>query len=257
MSVLFHFDESDEDYLIFRLKESIAENLKDTLPNLFRACYIEDDKLLDSMKALSLDYKEIMNSYLPDEGNVKAGEFGEILSFFLLKEKHHHLNLWGPKKWLWKDDKNKPVQKTDVILFHRNEVVSSEDVLISAEVKCKSTKSNRDPIKDAVEGAKDDYLKRLAITMNWLNDKYVKEINVEKINTLKRFRNPVKFGEFTTLYKAIAVIDKSFEIDEFKKTREIDVFNGLEIIVISIDMLKDTYENTYMGIYDKGGEFLA
>lgn len=256
MELLSHFVAEKDEYLILKLKHEEIKKFADKLPPNFRNCYIKKAKIKESIEELGLEYKEILDSYIPEQGNIKSGEFGEILSYFLLKEKYLPKKLSGPKKWLWKDDKNKAVQKTDVILFNKGKTPTKDDLVVAAEIKSKATNQRKnDPITNAVIGAHDDYIQRLAITLNWLNDKYIKEVNKTNIRYLDRFRNPVKYGEFATHFKAVAVIDEALLQDELIRERDFEYFDeNLEVIVVSIKNLKNTYEDTYMRIFNLGGD---
>jgi hypothetical protein len=253
MELISHFTMEESEFLILNLKSDEIDTFIDKLPPMFRKCYVSNKKLKESKEELEMEYSDIMRSYIPDPGNVMSGEFGEILSYYLLQEKYLPIELLGPKKWLWKDDRNKPVQKTDVIFFNRNDdVPTKDDLLIAAEIKAKATKNNSyDPIKNAVDGAYDDYVRRVGITLSWLKDKYIKEVNKNAVKYLERFRDPIKFGEYRAHYKAIAIIDEQFFESELKRERKLtDIEGEFEIILISIKGLKDVYEETYMKIFD-------
>ncbi len=82
-------------------------------PNEFRKCYITDNSLSNSSKSLSISKAEFLKKYIiPDKPNVISGDFGEILSFFAVKENFHSkgIPVNGPLKWLFKNDKNNPVK---------------------------------------------------------------------------------------------------------------------------------------------------
>ncbi|PET44267.1 hypothetical protein CN514_22090 [Bacillus sp. AFS001701] len=185
-----------------------------------------------------------------------SGEFGEILSYFILNEYYLPILLNGPRKWLWKDDRNQAVQKTDVMLFHKEDSPSKKDLLVSAEIKAKATKNKQyDPVYNAVEGAYDDYLRRLGVSLNWLKAKYVKARNLSEIKDLERFLDPVTYGEYTKHFKAIVVIDTELIEAELVRERELKEFNAdFEIIFISINNLKSAYESTYEKILVSGSD---
>lgn len=170
INLLSHFEIQKEQFVIMRIKQNELENFLDKLPINFRKCYITDEDLLNSVRELNLHYSDLLKDYyLPNPGNVMSGEFGEILSYFILKEYYLPKILNGPKKWLWKDDKNQAVQKTDVMLFSRKEQPSIDDLLVSAEIKAKATKNKQyDPVYNAIEGAYDDYVRRLVVSLSWL-----------------------------------------------------------------------------------------
>ncbi|WP_141529482.1 Hachiman antiphage defense system protein HamA [Bacillus sp. AFS001701] len=240
-----------------KIKPDELENFLEKLPLHFRKCYITDEDLINSVNELSLHYSDLLKDYyLPNPGNVMSGEFGEILSYFILNEYYLPILLNGPRKWLWKDDRNQAVQKTDVMLFHKEDSPSKKDLLVSAEIKAKATKNKQyDPVYNAVEGAYDDYLRRLGVSLNWLKAKYVKARNLSEIKDLERFLDPVTYGEYTKHFKAIVVIDTELIEAELVRERELKEFNAdFEIIFISINNLKSAYESTYEKILVSGSD---
>jgi len=259
IDLLSHFTIYKDQFVILKLKDNELDTFLNKLPPNFRKCYVTDECLKEHVETLQMHYSDILKGfYLPDPGNVMSGEFGEILSYFILQEYYLPLKLVGPRKWLWKDDRNTAIQKTDVMLFYKEKEPSSEDLLVSAEVKSKAKRNNSyDPIKNAVEGAYNDFVRRLAVSLNWLKAKYAKENRVKSLNYLKRFLDPVKYGEYKKHFKAIVVIDDSLIQDEIVRNRDIQEFNAdFEIILISIKDLKSCYETTYKNILVSGSDIL-
>lgn len=259
IDLLSHFTIEKDQFVILKLNENELDTFLSKLPPNYRKCYITDKRLKEHVETLQMHYSDILKEfYLPDPGNVMSGEFGEILSYLILQEYYLPLRLVGPKKWRWKDDRNHAIQKTDVMLFHREKEPSNEDLLVSAEIKSKATRNNSyDPIKNAVEGAYDDFVRRLAVSLNWLKAKYAKENNVRSLEYLKRFLDPVSYGEYKKNFKAIVVIDDSLIKEEIVRDREIQEFNAeFEIILISMKDLKSCYETTYNNILLTGSDIL-
>jgi hypothetical protein len=258
IKILEHFNKNEEKadrYVYLSLKDEEVDKFLNKLPGEFRKCYVSDANIKKIKEQFDFSYEEVIqNFYIPVPGNVMSGEFGEILSYFILKEHLLPIETSGPKKWRWKDDKNKPVHKTDVMLFHQNETPSQDDIVIAAEIKAKATKNDKyDPVVNAVDGVKDDYIRRLGVSLTWLNTKYVKDCNVHEVNNLKRFLDPVNYGSFKKEFKAIIVIDSSFLEFEIKRERELkETGTEYEVIFISIKDLKLIYEDTYKSIIRSG-----
>lgn len=261
MDLLNHFIEEDTEYMTLKLKHQEMQQLMNKLPERFRNCYITDDDLRDRVANLEIAATEVIESCVPNIGNVMSGEFGEILSYYILMELYKPLQLDGPKKWIWKEDKNKPIQKTDVVLFNYEvDNPSEEDLIVSAEIKSKATRSNSyDPIKNAIEGANDDYLGRLSKTLIWLKDRYIRDNDGESLRELKRFLNPVNYGTYKKHFKAVAIIDSNLLNEELERERDIDtdiIQDDFGLIIISINNLKNTYETTYEKVIDTGRDFI-
>lgn len=222
MNLLEHFIAKNELYTILELNNEEIDDFVKKLPEKFRKCYISDEELKNRKDNLGKQTNEILQNYIPDPGHIMSGEFGEILSYHLLKEKCcTELRIEGPKKWRWKEDRNKPCPKTDVILFAKNEEDSKKDMLISAESKAKATKNKTyDPIQNAINGARKDSLQRLSESLVWLKERMVKENNKAGLEYIERFRNPLEYGTYKKHFKAIAIIDSDFLESELNRDRD-------------------------------------
>ena len=186
-----------------------------------------------------------------------AGDFGEILAYYLFKELYEKRGVDGPMKWRWKENKDAPIQGTDVVLFSVDpEHSSKDDLLLSVESKVKATKSKMSPIEDAYNDASKDYTSRLATSLAWLRAKAKKEAlkgngneasNKLLVAKLNRFIQSEHFGEYQKESKAIAFIDKKYVDEELDKTIEIttDPDLPIEVYVVGIKELKKLYEDAY------------
>ena len=143
---------------------------------------------------------EFLESYvLPDFGNIKSGDFGEMLSLFAVSDHlaNKGITVFAPKKWRWKD-RNKPAPYSDAILFNivDPEKSSEEDFLVTIESKMKATPSTNHRIKDAIDGANDDIKSRMAKTINWLVEKYARLGDMPSKRIVERFKDPATYGNF-------------------------------------------------------------
>ncbi|TSI07658.1 Hachiman antiphage defense system protein HamA [Lysinibacillus sp. BW-2-10] len=221
---LCHFSsEKRNQYLILNLENEME--LLEKLPDYYRKCYINDWSLVERANTFQLPAERILEKLIPDPGKTMSGEFAEILTYQLIIDMYKDFNLFGPKKWLWKVDRNEPMKKTDVILFgFKNQgMVSHEDIVVSAEIKSKATAGDFHPLQDAINGSKDDYVKRMAITLSWLEEQYIRLNDSEAKKAIERFINSIKpeYGPFQKHFKAMAVIDTQMVQSEL--AREIDL----------------------------------
>jgi len=256
MKILEHFNitqlEADIDCVLLKLNSEEKDIFLSKLPDDFRKCYVTDKKLKNNISKLRLSKKEIIQSYIPKPGNVMSGEFGEIISYFLLKEKYLPLELRGPKKWRSKIDSERPIQYSDIVLFYKKDASkpSKDDLIVTAESKMKATRDTRNhPIQNALNGSIDDSTRRLAITLTWLRERAIKKSKQNNIDYLDRFIKPVAFGAYKKDFKAIAIIDMRLLDDEIEKDLDTDnCVDDLELIIITMDNLKAIYEETYQSI---------
>lgn len=259
MKLLNHFDEEKKGFVVLNLKDAEWDEFVSKLPTEYKSCYITDEDLQNRITNFSSSKEKEFSELLPDAGNIMSGDFGEILSYFLFKEKHIKQKVDGPKKWRWKQEKNVAAPYTDVILFSVKKLSepSSEDLLISVESKMKSTASkDYHPIQNAIDGAEKDYVSRMASSLSWLRKKYKDESlkagasieeSVRLVGVLERFIKSETIGEYTKELKAIAFVDKTFLNDEIKKGVTMPSINGtnLEIVVVSVKDLQKAYQKVF------------
>jgi hypothetical protein len=255
LELLQYFNESNRDgILVFSFNSNDLIDLHKLLPVPFRRCFVTDEKL----KSLLQNNNEYQNSedllsniYIPDKPNIKAGDFGEMFGFFFLIDKYdkkYGKKLFGPQKWQYKDEKNKSAPKTDIVLFHFNDKPCADDLIVSAEVKVKSSDSRVDVIESAIKGAEKDYISRLAETLVWLRAKSIKNNTPERIEVLNRFIKSTeeKYGKYKKHIKAVVLVDSSFTEEELKKERtNIDIGDDFKILVLEFENLKNIYEFVY------------
>lgn len=210
------------------LKLSRSEELLKMLPSYYRQCYISDEDLKSRILKQKKSMEEVIKMYIPDPGKTMSGEFSEILSYQLIQDQHTSVPLFGPKKWLWKNDRNEPMKKTDVVLFGQEDenTPSLEDVIVAAEIKTKSTRGSFHPIQDGIKGTVDDHVTRLAKTFTWLEEQYTRLNEPESFQKIERFVYAIepRFGPYKKKYKTIAVIDEDFIDEEINKDIDTSIF---------------------------------
>ena len=235
---------TDNDFCIYHLPPKKWEQVKEFLSKKALSCFLRADQLQRLSKGKKEDReKELREFYFPDRGNIMSGDFGEIFSFYFLKSEFQakDIDLYGPKKWIWKDSKNKAAPGADVLLFSKNSKDRKKDLLLSVESKMAATKprpaSNR--IQDAIDRAVDDRISRMARTIDWLKEKYHKEGQFDKKEEIARFSNPTD-DPYKKQHFAIAIFDSAFCDSEAGKDCQFS--EGIEVYVISISDLKKMYE---------------
>lgn len=247
-----NFDtDSKDDISLYRLKPSNREELLESLPDKFRICYVSDVELERLSKANGVTQGEFMQHYLPDKGNVMSGDFGEFLSYYLTKDlcADKKSRIAGPKKWRWKQDRNKPAPHTDILLFkirdRKSKTNNPNDEVIAVESKMKSVKKkDYSPIQNAVDGAKTDKLSRMAKSLDWYFDQYAKDGKPKLKELVNRYRFPDEFGSYKKSFKAIAIIDETLFEDEISKAIT-DMDDEIDIWAVSISDLKNAYETVF------------
>lgn len=247
MDILTLFTNKKEEFDIFEISHENIKHLLTFLPGKCRACYVTDKKLAENIIGLGKDAEEIIKeTYLPDIPSLMSGEFGELLSYNLLQSIYKSENLIGVDKWVWKEDPNKSALKHDLILIkYDSPNPSIDDSVVLGEVKTKATSSKFNPIEKAIEDISKNHNTKLFKTLYWVKKKYSADSNKKMVDSINRFLT-VEMPSYKKQFKAIAVIDDSLLQDEIGKAYSLPNLENFELIVISINNLKNTYNEFFL-----------
>lgn len=239
---------------LFKLKSGERTKFLDSLPENYRVCYISDKKLKKRAEANGQSQDDFILHVLPDIANIMSGDFGELLCYEMAKGylDNGKSNLSGPKKWRWKQDRNKPAPHSDILLFREKKKWSKRnlkgDEVIAIESKMKAVKNNGySPLQKAMNGAKQDKLSRMAKSLDWYYDRLALDGKLKTKEAINKFRNPSLYGEFKKSFKAVAIIDEGLFEDEIVKGIE-DADEEIDIWAISIERLQEAYQTVYKEI---------
>src|SRR4030095_8778859 len=178
MEILPHFQRQNyAGFILYRLNPSEWIDFVNKLTTDTRLCYIDNSNLHTLCQKRKVPPGDFLDKYiLPLKPTIQSGDFGEILSYFIVIENHKKkgIHLVGPRKWRWKEDRNKPSPGSDSILFsmQNSNKPSPQDHLVSIESKMKSVASKKCRIQEAIDGAAKDKLTRLVKSLIWLEEKY-------------------------------------------------------------------------------------
>jgi hypothetical protein len=248
----FYFEKIDS-FFIYRLKPEKKEDFLCDITSEFRQCYITDKKLKKNADDNLISASKFLEDYiLPSEGKIKSGDFGEMLSYFLVIE-HYALNeikIFAPRKWRWKEERNRASPFSDAVGFYREDESnpSNNDFVVCVESKMKATISNKHRIQEAIDGANKDRVSRLGKTLCWLREKYAKGGLAEMREFIERYSDPVGKKTYKKFFKAFTILDIEFETQEF--TQLIKNADGISIIIISMEHLRDVYEENLRRIIE-------
>jgi hypothetical protein len=248
----FNFEKTDH-FNIYRLKPEDREKFLNEITSHFRQCYITDENLNDGANKNQMHASKFLEEFiLPSKGNIKSGDFGEMLSYFFVIE-HFTLKdiiLFAPRKWLWKEDRNRASPFSDAVGFYRESNINSSenDFVVCVESKMHATKPDVHRIQEAIDGANNDRISRLAKTIGWLREQYTRKGYPEKREFIERFSNSVGKKTYNKIFKAYVILDKKYEISEFSQI--IKNNDGISIIVITVENLKDIYESNLKRIIE-------
>ncbi len=232
---------------VHSLEDGTRAELEDFMSRAIPTCYISENELTARMNVTGLSASEIIQNKVPDQGSVMAGDFGEVLTLFYLSSERTEI-VKKLRKWRFKQDRTKAAPHSDVIIMHRahDDHPTTEDFVICAEAKLKSTASAFSPIEKSIEGYESDKTGRLARTLVWLKEKAIDQESVDAIAYVSRFTDDLLETSFGKKYRAVVVIDLAFMDDELLKQLDLPAQNEeFEVIVLGIGDLKDLYERSY------------
>lgn len=224
-----------------------SAQLEEFMSKAIPSCYISETDLSARMNETGLSASEILQNKIPDPGSVMAGDFGEVLCLFYLGSESA-VPVKKLKKWRYKQDRLKAAPHSDVIIMHRasSEGPSTDDFVICAEAKLKSTVSTFSPIERSIEGYESDKTGRLARTLVWLKEKAIDHENAETIAFVSRFTDDLLDTSFKKRYRAVAVIDRDYLDDELLKSLNLPPQGDeFEVVVLAIKDLKDLYQRSF------------
>ena len=139
----------------------------------FREAYISEDKIQKILSSSrSKSRKDIIDARLPQKTMNVAGDFGEILCYYLWTEVWASDSNIRPMKIRWKEHPDMPSHYADVILLKRvdENAASVDDKMYTIESKVWTSKmdAHHSSLTDALKGAKQDSTERAAKTIPYL-----------------------------------------------------------------------------------------
>lgn len=235
------------------LDVGMFDQLEDFMTLAIPTCYISESNLTARMNETGLSASEILQNKVPDRGSVMAGDFGEIFTLFYLGSDRNE-TVKKLRKWQFKQDRANPAPHSDVILMHKahDDCPSTNDFVICAEAKLKSTRTKFSPIEKSIEGYQLDKTGRLARTLIWLKEKAIDHGNEGTIAFVSRFTDDALNVSFEKKYRAVAVIDLNFLNDELLKSLDLPPQSDeFEVVILGISDLKTLYETSFSRAVDE------
>lgn len=194
----------------------------------FRNHYCLDgdlDLLIGKRKLSRKDY--LNSSIFPSKTSklgpaIRAGDFGEILVADFLQ---WFLKLWVPRvRWGSKEIPDESPKGSDVIgfRFQEKKKASNSDLLVVFEIKTKFSKgNNQNRLQDAINDSVKDSV-RVAESLNSLKRKLAVKKELNQVNLIERFQDPVDVP-YQLSYGAAALyadeLFKDFEIGSADTTK--------------------------------------
>lgn len=226
----------------------------------FREAYINEEKLVEIVNDFGTTRQQEIEERLPKTADVKAGDFGEILTYYLACEVWHPEVNVCPMKWRLKDKKDAASPYTDVLVFKSDpNGANPNDAMFSFEAKVRATvpsghyenktgyKAGKEKCAfiDAVMDADKDRVSRAAESIYYLLTR-CKDLglNVE-YKQIKRYAEPYNTVTYQKLFTAVSIIDSAFIAKQLSKL-PIDLFASypnIRVFFVPIGGLQTLYES--------------
>ena len=239
--------EQDSPYVLIKVKEAHVSSWGTSIGLAVRRCYITDDRLARRASDTGQSQSVIVAAVLPDPGAVMSGDFGEILGYLYQAAIVYPGQAFGPKKWRLKQDRNKPAPHSDLVQFLLPEWprATSQDCILCAEVKAKSTPGASTPIASALADCKKDRISRLGRTLVWLKERaLLEDLRSVEIAQLDRFIHATEHPPALKLFRAIAVVSEALAEAELQAVPQA-IPAECTLIVMVVPDLYQTYSAVF------------
>lgn len=220
----------------------------------FREAYISEEKLEEIVvKSKKTTRKDVIERRLPQKTSNKAGDFGEILSYYLWTETFASDANIRPMKTRWKEHPDMPSHLVDVILLRRvdEDNANPDDKMYTIESKVWTSpmKEGHSSLTEALEGAVKDRIERAAKVIPYLVTHYEQDCEYDLADQVKRFGDPVN-NPYQKEHFAIAIVESNQaddHIGNFDNVLQAANAN-IPVYLLPIADLKNIYNKLYLDI---------
>jgi hypothetical protein len=182
-----------------------------------------------------------------------AGDFGEILSYYLWTETFATDANIRPLKMRWKEHPDMPSHLVDVILLKRVDEnnASPNDKMYTIESKVWTSRMGRghSSLTNALNGAVKDRVERAAKTIPYLVIQYERDDEYDLADQVQRFGDPVN-DPYIKQHFAIAIVESNqarAHIGNFDKALQA-VNANIPVYLLPIADLKNIYKTLFLDI---------
>ncbi|GLY71717.1 hypothetical protein [Amycolatopsis taiwanensis] len=243
----FFSEGHDTPFVLVKVAPERTEEWTKMLGVPARRCYISDAWLKRRVEETTYPHETIVEAVIPSKGSVMAGDYGEIMTALYLAAMAHPTDVLDPKMWRLKSGRTKASQGSDVVQFQLPQWpgASSDDKVVCAEVKTKSTSGQSTPVASAIEDSRKDRESRLVKTLVWLKERAIREdLGTVEVCHLDRFIKATDYPPAVYEFRAVAVISSELVDDELLDIT-VPEKDHCTLVVISVPDLKANYESLY------------
>lgn len=238
---------------VFQVPEEVVGSWTPALAQALQRCYVSDAELHQRCEAMGLSPQELLATKLPDWATTMSGDFGEVLTFLFQGTASGSRGAFGPKKWRFKQDRNAPAPKSDVVQFVMPggpEAPSEADMVLCAEVKSRATPGTTSRAVEAIEGALKDQTSRLAATLAWFRElaHWRDDLGTVTVELLDRFGlRLLEHPPFEREFNAVVVVSSDLLKGELENVPDV-VPPGVRLVFIAVPELRKVYQHAYAEI---------
>lgn len=220
----------------------------------FREAYISEEKLERIVaESKTVARKDAIERRLPKLTKNKAGDFGEILSYYLWTETFASDANICPMKMRWKEYPDMPSHLVDVILLKRVDAdsASPDDKMYTIESKVWTSPmgTSHSSLTDALNGAVKDKVERAAKTIPYLVIQYERDDEYYLADQVQRFGDPVN-TPYIKEHFAIAIVESNQSNDHITNFDKVlqAAHTNIPVYLLPIANLKNIYNKLYLDI---------
>lgn len=268
MDILSYFNRDDATYatygiVMFCFKVERKGDFLSEGVDFYRRAFVSDEDLEEDINEMCGTRRDRIAEYLPSNGNIKSGDFGEILTYLLFSALFPEYQV-KPLRWRWQEDVNRAVHFTDILWLYCIDPSQPQlsDKLMAAEVKTRATSPGKEStINEAIKGMQKDSVTREGLTLAYMKRQYRRDKRYVEARVVERFEKAVAHP-YHCHYNAIAIVDSSHlepnhiaYLDK-KLTVEIADWNmanaanhkRMSVFVVPVTALKQLYEDMYQNV---------
>jgi hypothetical protein len=225
-------------------------------------CYIDPQELVKMASDNGLTPGELLRTQiLPDQENIKSGDFGEILARGVIQEGKDNPK-FPAYRWRNRAHKNDTVRGPDLIGYVLGGGEPSEnDLLIICEVKTLSASINKNVVKNAFEEVRQHYISQLANSLFFIQFWLRRQGQEAEARIYARFTNPHRDPYQKQLVPCVVHEsqtwdDKFLEVlpETYQPSGEYKTGESIVVIILCVENLSDWIHQVHSAAIDCAGK---
>ena len=236
------------------IDESASRSITSPHGAVLLQCYIDPQELVKMASDNGLTPGELLRiQILPDQENIKSGDFGEILARGVIQERKDDPR-FPAFRWRNRAHKNDTVRGPDLIGYViGGEEPSKNDLLIFCEVKTRSASVKKQIVEDAFVEAGKHYISQLANSLFFIQNWLRRQGQEAEARIYARFTNPHRDPYQKQLVPCIVHEsqtwdDKFLEVlpETYQPSGEYKTGESIVVIIICVENLSSWIDEVHL-----------